>query len=46
VLADALGLDDERLWAWCRAHAALLAAAKAARGASEDQVRALLAIAP
>jgi streptomycin 6-kinase len=46
ALADALGLDGERLWAWCRAHVALLAAARATRGASEDQVCTLLAIGP
>jgi streptomycin 6-kinase len=45
-LALALGLDHERLWAWCAAFAAMLAAAKAARGASAEQVAALLALAP
>jgi streptomycin 6-kinase len=45
-LAVALGLDHERLWAWCAAFAAMLAAAEAARGASTDQVAALLALAP
>jgi streptomycin 6-kinase len=45
-LAAALGLDHERLWAWCAAFAAMLATAQAARGASADQVAALLALSP
>jgi streptomycin 6-kinase len=45
-LAVALGVDRERLWTWCRALAALLAAGKAARGADTDQIAALLALAP
>jgi streptomycin 6-kinase len=45
-LALALGLEHERLWAWCAALAAMLAAAKAARGASAEQVAALLALSP
>lgn len=45
-LAVALGLDRERLWAWCTAFAAMLAASRAARGASAEQVAALLAISP
>jgi streptomycin 6-kinase len=45
-LALALSLDHERLWAWCTALAAMLAAAKAARGASAEQVAALLALSP
>jgi streptomycin 6-kinase len=45
-LALALGVDHERLWAWCAAFAAMLAAAKAARGASAEQVAALLALSP
>jgi streptomycin 6-kinase len=45
-LAVALGLDHERLWAWCAAFAAMLAAAEAARGASAEQVAALLALSP
>jgi streptomycin 6-kinase len=45
-LAAALGLDHERLWAWCTAFAAMLATANAARGASAEQVAALLALSP
>ena len=45
-LAVALGLDHQRLWAWCAAFAAMLAASKAARGASAEQVAALLALSP
>jgi len=45
-LAVALGLDHERLWAWCAAFAAMLATAKAARGASAEEVAALLALSP
>lgn len=45
-LALALGFDHERLWAWCAAFAAMLAAAKAARGARTEQVAALLALSP
>jgi streptomycin 6-kinase len=45
-LAAALGVDHERLWTWCGALAALLAAGKAARGADTDQIAALLALAP
>jgi streptomycin 6-kinase len=45
-LAAALGVDHERLWAWCAAFAAMLAAGKAARGADADQIAALLALAP
>ena len=45
-LAVALGLDHERLWAWCAAFAAMLAASRAARGASAEQVAALLALSP
>jgi hypothetical protein len=33
-LALALGVNHERLWAWCAAFAAMLAASKAARGAA------------
>jgi streptomycin 6-kinase len=40
-LAVALGVDHERLWTWCRALAALLAAGKAARGVDTDQIAAL-----
>jgi streptomycin 6-kinase len=46
ALALALGLDHERLWAWCAALAAMLAAAEAARGASAERVAALLALSP
>jgi streptomycin 6-kinase len=45
-LAVALGLDHERLWAWCAAFAGMLATAEAARGASAHQVAALLALSP
>jgi hypothetical protein len=45
-LAVALGLDHQRLWAWCGAFAAMLAASRAARGASAEQVAALLALSP
>jgi streptomycin 6-kinase len=45
-LALALGLDHERLWAWCAALAAMLAASEAARGASAEQVAPLLALSP
>lgn len=45
-LALALGADHERLWAWCAAFAAMLAASEAGRGASAERVAALLAIAP
>jgi len=45
-LAVALGLDHERLWAWCAAFAAMLAASRAAQGASAEQVAAVLALSP
>lgn len=45
-LAVALDLDQERLWAWCAAFAAMLAAAEAARGAGTERVAALLTLAP
>jgi streptomycin 6-kinase len=45
-LALALGVDRERLWAWCAAFAAMLAASRAAHGAAADEVAALLALAP
>jgi streptomycin 6-kinase len=45
-LALALGVDHERLWAWCAAFAAMFAAGKAARGAAADEVATLLARAP
>jgi streptomycin 6-kinase len=44
-LAQALGLDDRRLWAWCTAFAAMLAASRAAAGAAAEEVAALLALA-
>lgn len=46
ALALALRIDNERLWSWCAAFAAMLAAGEAARGASAEQVAALLALAP
>jgi streptomycin 6-kinase len=46
ALAHALGVDHERLWAWCAAFAAMLAASEAALGASPERVAALLAVAP
>jgi streptomycin 6-kinase len=45
-LAVALGLDHQRLWAWCAAFAAMLAASRAAQGASAGQIAALLALSP
>ena len=45
-LAVALGLDHERLWAWCAAFAAMLAASRAAQDASAEQVAAVLALSP
>jgi streptomycin 6-kinase len=45
-LARALGVNHERLWAWCAAFAAMLATSEAARGASAERVAALLALAP
>lgn len=45
-LAVALGIDHERLWAWCAAFAAMLAASKAAQGAPAEVVTALLALGP
>jgi hypothetical protein len=46
AFAAALSCDGERLWRWCRACAPLLAAGRATRGASAEEVAALLAIAP
>jgi streptomycin 6-kinase len=43
-LATALGIERARVWAWCSAFAAMVAAGAAARGASE--VEALLALGP
>jgi streptomycin 6-kinase len=45
-LASALGLEHERLWAWCRAFAAMLAASRAAAGAPAEEIAALLELAP
>ncbi|MCW3000340.1 MAG: hypothetical protein JWN65_3889 [Solirubrobacterales bacterium] len=45
-LATALDCDHERLWSWCAAFAAMLAAGKAARGEAPGEVGALLALAP
>ena len=42
----ALGVKHERLWAWCAAFAAMLAASEAGRGAGAERVAALLALAP
>jgi streptomycin 6-kinase len=43
-LASALSVEHPRVWAWCSAFAALLAAGRAARGAAE--IEPLLALAP
>jgi streptomycin 6-kinase len=45
-LARALGVDHERLWAWCAAFAAMLAASRAAHGAPAEEVAAILTLAP
>jgi streptomycin 6-kinase len=45
-LALALDVDHQRLWAWCAAFAAMLAAGRAARGAAAEEISALLALAP
>lgn len=45
-LASALGVDQQRLWAWCAAFASLLAASTAAHGGRSDRIDALLALAP
>jgi streptomycin 6-kinase len=45
-LALALGVEHGRLWAWCAAFAAMLAASRAAHGAGAEEVTALLALAP
>jgi streptomycin 6-kinase len=45
-LALALGLAPARVWSWCGAFAAMLAAARAARGAGAGEVAALMALAP
>ncbi len=46
ALALALGLDRERLWGWCAALAAMLAAAEVAHGGRAERVAALLALSP
>lgn len=45
-LALALGVRQERLWAWCAAFAALLATSEAASGAPAHKIAALLGLAP
>lgn len=45
-LAQTLDLSHERLWSWCAALAALLAASETAHGASAERVAALLALSP
>jgi streptomycin 6-kinase len=45
-LASALGIEHERLWAWCRAFAAMLASSRAAGGAPAEEIAALLELAP
>jgi hypothetical protein len=45
-LAAALGLDHDRLCAWCAVLAAMLAASEATRGGSVEHVRGLLALRP
>jgi streptomycin 6-kinase len=45
-LAAALGLEHGRLWAWCAAFAAMLAASRAGQGAGPEEIAALLALAP
>lgn len=45
-LAEAVGVSHQRLWAWCTAFAALLAASEAAHGAPTQRVTAILAVAP
>ena len=45
-LAMAVGVDHERLWAWCAAFAAMLAASEATRGASAEKIDAILGLAP
>ncbi len=44
-LASRLELNPERVWSWCSAFAALLAATKVAHGAERSDVEQLLAIA-
>jgi streptomycin 6-kinase len=45
-LALLLGIDHERLWAWCAAFAAMLAASRAGHDPQAEQIGALLALAP
>lgn len=47
-LASALGVEETRVWAWCSAFAAMLAAGRVARGAAaeSEEVQALLALSP
>jgi len=45
-LASALAPDADRLWAWCAAFAAVLAASEIARGGLSARAEALLAVAP
>ena len=45
-LATVLDTTRERIWQWCVATAPLLAAGKAARGATAEEIQALLALAP
>jgi streptomycin 6-kinase len=45
-LASRLGIEHGRVWAWCSALAAMLAAGKAERGDKPDEIEALLALAP
>ena len=44
-LATALDTTHDRIWQWCVATAPLLAAGKAARGATAEEIEALLALA-
>jgi streptomycin 6-kinase len=45
-LAARIRVDSDRLWAWCTAFAAMLAASRAGRGAVAAELEALLAVAP
>jgi streptomycin 6-kinase len=45
ILADELGVDEERLWGWCRTFAAMLAAGTALREGQSDRFNAFLALA-
>jgi streptomycin 6-kinase len=46
ALAASMGCDPERLWRWCRAFAAMIAASRAVGGAGAEEVAALLALGP